>query len=304
MGDCNPDILLADHEAEIAFGQQETLFASGGLTVGGSASITACACRRLGLSTAFVGAVGRDPLGEFMLRELADREVDITGCVRLADVPTGFTVVVSRGQDRAILTHLGAIERLVADHLPAALLSAARHVHISSYFLLRGLRPQLPDLLQRLRAAGTTISLDTNWDPTQDWDGGLRNVLPLVDVFLPNAAEARAIAGTTDAEEAVTVLGRTVPTVVTKLGTDGAILVHEGTVRRHSGYPMTALDTTGAGDAFNAGFLRGRLAGWSMDDCLQLANAVAALSTQGLGAVAAQPDLAEAQALIAASSAR
>lgn len=297
VGDCNPDIVLSDQDAKVEFGQHETLFERGRLAVGGSGSITACACARLGLRTAFAGAVGTDALGDYMVSELVSRGVDVAPCVRLPDVPTGFSVIISRGQDRAILTHLGAIPWLTAGQLPLDVLRGARHVHLSSYFLLTELRPALASLFEDLRACGVTVSLDTNWDPAQVWDSGLPGVLPHVDVFLPNAAEACAIAGTPDVEEAVTALARTVPTVVAKLGADGALLVRDGRVYRHPGHPVEALDTTGAGDAFNAGFLRHWLAGRAPLECLEFANSVAALSTQGVGAVAAQPDLATAERL-------
>jgi len=298
IGDCNPDIVLKDDDATVEFGQHETLFTHGGLTVGGSGSITASACARLGLHTAFIGTIGSDTFGDYMAVELAERGVDITHCPRLVDAPTGFTVIVTRGPDRAILTHLGAIKRLTIEHLPLDVLSAARHVHISSFFLLAELRPRLRSLLATLRSSGVSISLDTNWDPEQKWDDGLLAILELVDVFLPNAAEACAIAGTSDVERAVLALAETSSMVAAKLGSDGALLAHAGTLYREPGYPLTMVETTGAGDAFNAGFLAGRLAGHPPTRCLQLANAVGALSTQGVGAVAAQPTLEAAERLL------
>ncbi|HZC69614.1 MAG TPA: sugar kinase [Jatrophihabitans sp.] len=295
IGDCNPDIVLSDPDATVEFGQQETLFADGALTVGGSGSITACACARLGLRTAFVGAIGTDAFGDYMTAELRNRGVDIGLCPRLAETPTGFSVIISRGQDRAILTHLGAIERLTSEHLAPDVLAEARHVHLSSYFLLAGLRPGLTDLLDVLRTAGVSTSIDTNWDPAQSWDAGLPAVLGLVDIFLPNAAEACAIAGTSDVEQAALALADTIPMVAVKLGADGALLARNGDLHREPGYAWSTVETTGAGDAFNAGFLSGWLAELPPAQCLQLANAVGALSTQGIGAVAAQPTLAAAQ---------
>jgi len=295
IGDCNPDIVLNDPDATVEFGQQETLFAHGALTVGGSGSITACACARLGLTTAFVGAMGADAFGDYMAAELRDRGVDITHCPRLNETATGFSVIVSRGQDRAILTHVGAIERLTIEHLPLDVLLTARHVHISSYFLLTSLRSRLAELLAMLRNAGVSISIDTNWDPDQSWDAGLSVVLGLVDLFLPNAAEACANAGTADVERAALALAETTSAVAVKLGSDGALLAQQGEIIREAGYALSTVETTGAGDAFNAGFLTGRIANLPPIQCLRLANTVGALSTQGIGAVAAQPTLEMAQ---------
>jgi sugar/nucleoside kinase (ribokinase family) len=292
LGDCNPDIVLSDPDAQVRFGQQESLFRHGGLTVGGSGSITACACARLGLKTMFVGAVGRDALGRYMLHELNERGIDTTGCPELDDAPTGFSVILSRGEDRAILTHTGAIERLARHHLPIDVVQAARHVHISSYFLLTELRPGLRALLETLKAADVSVSLDTNWDPTERWDTELISLLGLVDLFLPNAAEARAIARCDDVTEAARILARETSMVVVKLGAEGALLARAGSdqVEVDPGFALRPVDTTGAGDAFNAGFLRGWLNQTSAPACLRLANAVAALTTQALGAVPAQPD--------------
>ncbi len=167
------------------------------LVVGGSAAITAVAAARLGLSVELVAAVGADPAGDFMLGQLA-REGVGTAAVAVRDgMPTGMTVALSRGADRAILTTLGAIASLTARDVPAALVAQARHVHISSYFLLEhSLGPGLAAILAAARAAGATTSLDTNWDPAGKWgDGQLRASLAQTDVLLPNEREAMRIAG-------------------------------------------------------------------------------------------------------------
>jgi len=119
-----------------AFGQQEKLVDTIGLVVGGSAAITAVAAARLGLSVALVAAVGADPAGSFMLDQLTREGVDVSAVVIRAQTPTGMTVALSRGRDRAILTALGAMTSLTAADVPGALLARARHVHVSSYFLL------------------------------------------------------------------------------------------------------------------------------------------------------------------------
>ena len=164
------------------------------MVVGGSAAITAVAAARLGLSVELVAAVGADPAGDFMLGQLA-REGVGTAAVAVRDgAPTGMTVALSHGADRAILTALGAMASLTAQDVPAALLARARHVHISSYFLLEhSLGPGLAAMLAAARAAGATTSLDTNWDPAGKWgDGQLRASLAQTDVLLPNETGGRA----------------------------------------------------------------------------------------------------------------
>ena len=197
VGDCNPDVLVLGDDVTPSFGQQEKLVDGIWMVVGGSAAITAVAAARLGLSVELVAAVGADPAGDFMLGQLA-REGVGTAAVAVRDgAPTGMTVALSHGADRAILTALGAMASLTAQDVPAGLLARARHVHISSYFLLeRSLGPGLAAMLAAARAAGATTSLDTNWDPAGEWgDGQLRASLAQTGVLLPNEREAMRIAG-------------------------------------------------------------------------------------------------------------
>ena len=165
IGDCNPDVLVMGSDVTPAFDQQEKLVDSMALVVGGSASITAIAAARLGLRVALVAAIGDDAAGNFMLAELARAGVDTGGVAVRAQLPTGMTIALSRGDDRAILTAEGAIGTLTSADVPADMLSRAQqHVHVSSYFLLeRSLGPGLAALLAAASAAGATTSLDTNW---------------------------------------------------------------------------------------------------------------------------------------------
>jgi len=170
LGDCNPDVLVLGDDVTPAFGQQEKLVGSITMVIGGSAAITAVAAARLGLRVALVAAVGAERPGEFMLDQLAAEGVDVSAVAVRADTPTGMTVALSQGGDRAILTALGAVASLTAADVPGALLAWARHVHASSYFLLEdSLGPGLAGLLSAARAAGATTSLDTNWDPSGRW---------------------------------------------------------------------------------------------------------------------------------------
>jgi sugar/nucleoside kinase (ribokinase family) len=235
IGDANPDVLVIGDDVTPEFGQKEKLVRSGSLAVGGSAAITAVAAARLGLSVALVAAIGPDPAGEFMRGELARAGVETSSLAVRAASPTGLTVVLTGGTDRAILTALGAIGSLTAADVPAALLAGARHVHVSSYFLMAdSLGPGLARLLAGARAGGATTSLDTNWDPAQRWDDPrLRAALGQADLLLPNEAEAMALAGQHDLAGAVAVLaGRDGPggagRVVVKLGARGALCVAGG----------------------------------------------------------------------------
>ena len=295
VGDCNPDLVLRGGDVEPAFGQVERLVDEAELTIGGSGAIAASGAARLGLETALASIVGDDPLGRFMLEALAERGVDVSGVVERGGARTGVTVVLVRGSDRAMLTAPGTITALTAELVDRTLLRAARHVHVSSYFLQDGLRPGLADLLREVRQAGASTSVDPNWDPAEQWDGGLLDLLDETTILFLNAEEAKRIGHAGDVEEAARALSRDgTVLVVVKLGADGALAVEGGRVIRSTAVAVDEVDAVGSGDSFDAGFLAGHLAGRPLEETLRLANACGALSMRAVGGTAAQPTLAEA----------
>jgi len=298
LGDANPDLVLRGGDVRPAFGQAERLVDEAHLTVGGSGAILACGLAKLGLRVGICGIVGADLFGGFIADELDRRGVDTDGLVVEPDRSTGLTVVLSASEDRGMLTVPGTIADLRAETIAPELLAAARHVHVSSYFLQAGLRPGLPGIFERVRDAGGTTSVDPNWDPGGTWDGGLIDLLAATDVFLPNAIEATRVARTSDLEAAVRSLGARARLVVVKDGERGAIAGSAGVVVRSPGIHTTVVDTTGAGDAFDAGFITAWLDGASLEDSLAIANACGALSTRALGGVDGQADMDEARAAI------
>jgi sugar/nucleoside kinase (ribokinase family) len=301
LGDANPDLVLTG-DVEPAFGQRERLLDGAHLTVGGSGAIVACGAARLGLRVAFCGVVGDDLFGRFMRDELDRRGVDVKGLVVAPDRSTGLTVVLARPDDRAILTHEGTIGDLRAGSIDPEFLAAASHVHVASYFLQRRLAPDLPALFERVRANGATTSVDPNWDPSERWDGGVRGLLSHTDVFLPNATEAVHIAGTASVDEAVIALAASAGLVVAKAGPDGAVASRGDELVRAPAPAVDAVDTTGAGDGFDAGFLVSWLAGDPLERALAIANACGGLSTRALGGVDAQPTIDEALAHVELTS--
>ncbi|HEX3712495.1 MAG TPA: sugar kinase [Trebonia sp.] len=301
IGDCNPDVLVLGEDVTPAFGQQEKLVDRIALETGGSAAITAVAAARLGLRVALVAAVGADPAGTFMLGQLASEGVDTSGVLVRDGLATGMTVALSRGGDRAILTALGAIATLTAADVPAGLLARARHVHVSSYFLLAGsLGPGLAGVLAQARAAGAVTSLDTNWDPSGRWrDPHLPAVIGEASLLLPNEAEALAMSGAVDLDGAVAALSLAGPRLVVKLGARGALCAEPSGTCQVSLPAVTPVDTTGAGDCFNAGLIAGLLQGLPLPQAAALGCATGALSTGALGGTAGAPGLAAAAALAA-----
>ncbi|MEM7738355.1 MAG: sugar kinase [Deinococcota bacterium] len=298
VGEINPDLILRGTDLRPAFGQAEKLVDHADLTIGSSAVITACGAAKLGLKTAFVGVVGDDIFGRFMLTSMQEKNVDTSYCITDATQATGFSIILSEPADRAILTYAGSISSLHYEDINLNLFEDAKHVHLSSYFLLDALRPHVPKLFKSAKAKGLTTSLDTNWDPRETWDDGLNDVLDYTDVFLPNQAEALQISKQTTLEAAVNILATRVSTLAVKLGAEGGLVQQDVTKYRSAVFPVDLVDTTGAGDSFNAGFLYGTLQSWPLELSLQFACACGSLSTRAAGGTSAQASLAEALSLL------
>ncbi len=291
-GEINPDLILTG-DVKPEFGQVEKLVDSATLTIGSSSAIFACGAARLGLKVGFIGVCGEDVFGRFMLGEMSKRAVDIENVIRRPDGSTGMSMILNRSSDRAILTHLGLMSELRASDISDALLRDSRHLHVASYFLQTNLQPELPELFQRAHSFGLTTSLDTNYDPSGQWLG-FDGLLSVTDVFLPNQTEALSITKSSDVETAAKDLARKAKVVTIKLGADGALACQKEYIDRASSIAVEIVDTVGAGDSFDAGFLYGYLNRWTNEKSLRLACVCGALSTQQAGGTNGQPTLNEA----------
>ncbi len=292
VGELNVDIILSDLNAFPALGK-EVLAGNMEVVLGSSSAICAAGLAKLGASVTFVGIVGDDDYGRFVRRELERLGVHTEAIHIDPSVRTGATVSLVYKGDRALVTHLGSIAALHAADVPLDLLGHHRHLHVSSYYLQKNLQPGLPDLFRRARAQRLTTSLDVGFDPDEDWQRErVLDLLAQVDIFLPNEVEATALAGTEDVEEAARALARHVRGwVVVKRGARGALAV-SATDERVSvpAFPVQVVDTTGAGDSFNAGFIYAyALQKMPVEEALRFAAACGALSTTGVGGTAAQP---------------
>src|SRR5512136_1649008 len=296
VGELNADLILRGNVTP-TFGQVEQIIDDATLTIGSSSAIFACGAARLGLRVAFIGKAGADEFGRFMLRELQQRGIDTRGVVIDPSLPTGLSVILSRPSDRAILTHLGSIAALRFDEIDLALLPRARHLHLGSYYLLDALRPDVPRLFDEAKACGLTISIDTNYDPTEKWESGLRETLQRVDIFLPNETELLAITREDSIEAGLDRLSE-IPVVAVKLGARGAIARSGSQIFRADSIPVKVVDTTGAGDSFDAGFVYAYLARQDLAPALRFACACGSLSTRAAGGTAAQATRAEALAAL------
>jgi sugar/nucleoside kinase (ribokinase family) len=291
VGEINPDLVLTGDVAP-AFGQAEKLVDSASFSIGSSSAIFACGAARLGLKVGFIGVCGDDLFGRFMLDEMTRRQVDVAPVIVDASVSTGLSVILSTETDRAILTHVGSMNCLRADQVTNELLACSRHIHVASYFLQSALQPGLSDLFRRAHALGLTTSLDPNWDPSGKWSG-YDELLPFVNVFLPNENEALAMTGSANYEQALANLVQKCAWVAIKLGARGAIAGRGSEMASSPALKINVVDTTGAGDSFDAGFLYGYMHGWSLVRALRLGAVCGSLSTRKAGGTTAQATLEE-----------
>jgi len=311
LAELNPDVLVSAGDADVRFGQVEQLVDRATITLGSSGAITACAAAAQGLRVAVCAVIGDDPIGEWTAEQLRGHGVDIAGVVRRPGRSTGMSVVLTRPDgDRAILTYSGTMPELTAADVDGDRLRAARHVHASSFFLQRGLRAGLAGLFLAARQAGATTSLDTGWAPAGDW-AAAGQALRHLHYLLPNAAECAhlaaalgAAAGAEVADEASTLraaeaLRRLGPDVAVKRGADGGLAVTAEGAVLVPGRAVAPVDTTGAGDCFNAGFIAGVLDGATAADALRRAVASGSYAVTGWGGTGRLATRAEALAAAA-----
>ncbi|GIJ45473.1 sugar kinase [Virgisporangium aliadipatigenens] len=286
VGDANPDLVLRG-DVRPRFGQEEQLLDAAELVLGGSSTITSSGCARLGLRTAQVACVGDDTFGSFTAAALRRNGVDTAHLAVHSGLPTGLSVILSEPGDRAILTQTGALAALRPEDVTDFVLSQARHLHVGGFYLLPSIVDGAAGLFARAKAAGLSTSLDTNWDPSGKW-AGVDALLPHLDYLLPNAEELSALTGLSDVEAAAASLVARGVTVVLKDGARGARAWWPGGACASAPPAVQVVDTTGAGDSLNAGFLAGLLAGEPLERCVTWAVTAGSLSTRAAGGTAAQ----------------
>src|SRR5215475_14830392 len=212
-GELNLDLILYGTPAEIPR-ERELLVDDLNVTLGSSSAIVAHNLASLGSRVGFVSCIGDDQSGQIALERLTAAGVDVSKVAALSGRKTGLTVIMQRDQWRNMLTYPGTIFDLRLADLDLEYLTSAPHFHLSSFFLQRGLQSDIPELFKKLKSAGLTISLDCNDDPEDRWEGGVREALRYVDIFLPNAREAMRLTGSSDVQTAARKLSELVDTVV------------------------------------------------------------------------------------------
>lgn len=288
-GELNLDLILYGLPAEMQT-ERELLATDFKATLGSSSAIVAHNAATLGARVAFTTLVGADEFGHLALNWLREAGVDVSHASRHKTIATGVTLLLPHGNERHILTFLGTIAELAVADLDVDFLLQSRHLHLSSLYLQRGLHHGLADLLRRLKEAGLTISLDTNDDPNDGWGAPLIELLPHVDIFLPNEDEICRMTHSSNLEEALQTLPVKPPAIVIKRGSKGARVYERGRATDVAPLTVVPRDTIGAGDSFDAGFLRAYLLGRDIVTSARAGNITGALSTQAPGGTEAFRD--------------
>ena len=292
-GEINLDLILYGYPQEMPV-ERELLASGFEVTLGSSSAILAHNLSTLGMATGFITRLGSDDLGSLALSRLAESGVDLSKVVRAGEntkaggsTKTGVTVMLPHGPQRHILTYPGTMFEMSRADLDIDYLASARHFHLSSLFLHRALQPDLPELFKELKSRGLTLSLDTNDDPEDTWNGTLPQLLPYIDLLLPNKDELCRMTKRQTLDEALDALAPIVPAIAVKCGSEGAVVQSNGKRTHIPGVRLqpneTIVDTVGAGDSFNAGFLAAWLSGYSVEESAAAANITGALSTQKPG---------------------
>jgi len=298
VGELNADLVLTGLPSLPTYGEVR-LAKDMRFALGSSSAIFACNLARLGVEVGFVGKLGADETGNFLLRSLRDRGVDTSQIIQSSAGRTGICIVMSFPHEYAMASFPGIRETFCFEEVNLDYVKSANHLHLSSFYLQPALQPGCQKLFRLAKEAGLSTSLDPDFDPSGKWDGGIREVLRFVDIFLPNEQEAAKISGETDIVAALNCLSELSRTVIVKCGARGVLTRCGERSVEAPGFSVQPVDTTGAGDSFNAGFVFQFIQGAPLMNCVAWGNACGALSTRALGGTEGFPTRSEVEQFFA-----
>lgn len=270
---------------------------------GGVGANGALALRRWGISARLLACVGKDVFGERLLQTLAENGVNIRNVQRTAEAMTGllYINVMPRGQ-RTFFGSRGAncLVRLPRNALP--LYRGAAGALLMGYnFLDSGPENAARRIMRAIHARGGWVALDVGVEPSRVVPRKIMGVLKDIDLLFVSSDEAAALTGTRDARESCRRFQKAgARQVVVKTGKAGCLVLGDGALRRVPSFPVRAVDSTGAGDAFTAAFLHAKLRGWPIAEAALVANAAGAVSVGKIGAGENLPSLGEVKLLLRA----
>lgn len=287
VGELNVDLILNSIDSFPEMGK-EKIAKNMNLTLGSSSAIFASNLSSLGAQVGFIGKIGNDAFGNLVKDSLSAKKVNTDMLITSDKWNTGVTIVLNYEEDRAMVTYSGAMEHLTMNDISEEVISTAKHLHFSSYFLQPGIQKDITTLFKMAKEKGLTTSLDIQWDPNEKWDFNYKEVLPFVDVFLPNEQEALLLTNESVLENATNKLVQHSKYVVVKLGSKGSITATKD--KRNfikSFLNDKVVDAIGAGDSFNAGFIFKFINGCDIDECQIFGNLTGAINTTAAGGTTA-----------------
>lgn len=290
IGELNVDIILNNIGSLPQVGK-EIIADYMEVTLGSSSAIFASNLSALGANVAFIGKIGEDNFARVVIDSLNARNVDTTHIIRSDRLNTGATIVLVYDQDRANITYPGAMYDLRLTDIDFPFLSTARHMHFATCFMQPGIKADLPVLFRRAKESGLTTSLDAQWDPLEKWDLPLDSLLPYVDIFLPNMQEFKFLTRSNSLEEGIGKIGPYSHFVVVKNGSDGAYGWDGSRLFHQPAFVNSdVVDTVGAGDSFDAGFIRDFIRNKPFLSCLETGALAGAVNTTMAGGTGAFKD--------------
>ncbi len=254
------------------------------VTLGSSSAILASNLSTLGSKVTFIGKLGNDCYGDQIVASLKSKGVDVSHVLRTGNQDTGVTIALNYNEERAMVTYQGAMSTLCIEDISDKVLEEAKHLHVSSIFLQKGLKKDIVRLFKKAKKLQLTTSLDPQWDPLEKWDLDFKTLLQYVDVFLPNQSELKALTNKSTITQAVEGLRNFVKILVVKNGRYGAVLwTEKDSIYQPAFVNKAVVDSIGAGDSFNAGFVHKFLQGKALKECLEFGAIIGAVSTTKSG---------------------
>lgn len=291
IGELNVDLILNQIESFPEVGK-EIIASKMDLVLGSSSAIFASNLSSLGSKVSFIGKIGNDSFGDVVLENLQNKGVGTDQIIIDKNLKTGATVVLNYDEDRANVTHPGAMEELCIGDITSKILQQAKHVHISSIFLQPKLKENIYEIFKFAKELGLTTSLDVQWDPAEEWDLDLERLLPFVDVFLPNEQELMNLTGAKELKAALNKVEKLGKIIVVKRGSKGSICCNNGKQTELPAYlNKSVIDAIGAGDSFNSGFIFKFIQGANLSECQKFGNLTGAINTTQAGGTAAFSDI-------------
>lgn len=288
IGELNVDIILNGIESEPEIGK-EKFCKDMIVTLGSSTAIFAANAAALGSKVCFVGLVGKDSFGQLVRTSLEAKGV-ATHFIGEGDTPTGATICMSYGEDRANLTYQGSMDVMGFDQIDKSVFALSKHIHLSSLFMQSALLRDIHKVLDAAAENGCTVSLDTQWDPMEKWALDYPKVLPKITVFMPNEKELCALTGKAELEDAIAeVLPCLGGIMLVKCGSKGSLLIKKDGSRKllPAFLNKNVVDAIGAGDSFNSGFVSAFVKGLSPEECQKTGNLTGAVNTTAAGGTGA-----------------